>query len=115
MMPTERDETSLRVPETANHDDETSQQRDDRWGFVEPAIWTERMIAALETGVKGGRWYSLLDKVSAHATLMAAWERVRRNRGAAGVDGQSITTFEAQAERYVEELARALRTGRYRP
>jgi len=69
------------VPETATQGEETEPQRD-RWGFVEPAIWTERMIAALETGVKGGRWFSLMDKVSAERTLVVAWERVKRNRGA---------------------------------
>jgi RNA-directed DNA polymerase len=82
---------------------------------VEPAIWTERMVAALETGVKGGRWYSLMDKVAAPRTLALAWERVKRNRGAAGVDGQSIERFAAQAERYLAELAVALTQGTYRP
>jgi RNA-directed DNA polymerase len=103
------------VPETAKHGKETSVQREDRWHFVEPASWTARMIAALETGVKGGRWFSLMDKVYAPRTLQAAWERVKRNRGAAGVDGQSIAAFEARAERYLEELATVLRAGTYHP
>jgi RNA-directed DNA polymerase len=30
---------------------------------VEDAVWTERMVSALVNGVKGGRWYSLMDKV----------------------------------------------------
>ena len=29
-----------------------------RWSWVEPSVWTERMLAALEVGVKGGKWYS---------------------------------------------------------
>src|SRR5204863_49165 len=87
---------SLAPPETATQGEETEPQRD-RWGFVEPAIWTERMIAALETGVKGGRWFSLMDKVSAERTLVVAWERVKRNRGAAGVDRQSTEAFEVHA------------------
>jgi len=33
----------------------------DRWSFVEPAVWSRRMLKALEEGVKGGRWYSLMD------------------------------------------------------
>jgi RNA-directed DNA polymerase len=81
---------------------------------VEAAVWTERMVAALENGVKGGRWYSLMDKVYAPATLQAAWARVRANGGAAGVDGESIERFAAQAEHYLAELATALRTGEYR-
>ena len=41
------------------------------------------LAAALENGVRGGRWYSLMDKVYAPATLSAAWARVRANGGAA--------------------------------
>jgi RNA-directed DNA polymerase len=73
------------------------------------------MVAALEAGVTGGKWFSLMDKVYAERTLRAAWERVRRNGGSAGVDRQSIDAFEAQAERYLSELSEALRQGTYRP
>ena len=73
------------------------------------------MVSALENGVKGGRWYSLMDKVYAPATLEAAWERVWVNDGAAGVDGQSIARFEAREELYLAELSTALREGSYRP
>ena len=31
---------------------------------VEPKVWTERMLTALEQGVKGGKWFSLIDKVT---------------------------------------------------
>jgi len=110
----EQDSSGSRVPETATHDAEIEQRRE-RWGWVEPAIWTDRMISALETGVKGGRWFSLMDKVSAERTLAAAWDRVKRNRGAAGVDRQSVSAFAAHAERYLGELAEALRNGTYRP
>ena len=110
------DEASARVPrDGATHDEEAWTERDDRWGWVEPSIWTERMVAALEHGVTGGKWFSLMDKVWAKRTLEAAWERVRRNGGSAGVDRQSIDAFAAQAERYLEELQAALRAGTYRP
>jgi RNA-directed DNA polymerase len=85
------------------------------WSWVEASVWTDRMVSALENGVKGGRWYSLMDKVFAPATLEAAWESVQVNDGAAGVDGQSIERFEAQEEVYLAELATALREGKYRP
>jgi len=78
-------------------------------------VWTERMVSALENGVKGGRWYSLMDKVYAPATLAAGWARVRSNRGAAGVDGQSIERFAARSDDYLAELSTALRDGEYRP
>jgi RNA-directed DNA polymerase len=73
------------------------------------------MLAALETGVKGGQWYSLLDKVYAERTVAAAWERVERNSGSAGGDRQSVQAFGARAETYLAELARELRAGTYRP
>ena len=85
------------------------------WSWVEASVWTDRMVSALENGVKGGRWYSLIDKVHVPATLVAAWERVQANGGAAGVDGQSIEGFEQGEQKYLAELATALRDGSYRP
>jgi hypothetical protein len=76
------------------------------WSWVEASVWTDRMVSALENGVKGGRWYSLIDKVSAPATLEAAWDKVRANAGAAGVDRQSVERFEANEDLYLAELVR---------
>lgn len=86
-----------------------------RWAWVEPAVWTDRMLEALEQGVKGGTWYSLMDKVYELANLRAAWEKVRRNRGAAGVDRQSVEQFGKRAEHYLRELQHALQEGHYHP
>ena len=33
-----------------------------KWGWVERSVWTERMLETLEKGVKGGVWFSLIDK-----------------------------------------------------
>ena len=63
----------------------------DRWSWVEVAVWTRRMLTALETGVKGGKWFSLMDKVYAPTNLSVAWMKVRANAGAAGVDQRSST------------------------
>jgi RNA-directed DNA polymerase len=82
---------------------------------VEASVWTERMVSALVNGVKGGRWFSLIDKVWAPATLAAAWAKVRANGGAAGVDGVSVERFAARSEEYLAELSLALREGSYRP
>jgi RNA-directed DNA polymerase len=73
------------------------------------------MLAALENGVKGGKWFSLIDKVYRAETLRAAWQRVKANGGAAGVDRQSVERFAARAEMYLEELSTALKKGTYRP
>jgi RNA-directed DNA polymerase len=87
-------------------------QRD--WSWVEASIWTPRMLAALENGVKGGKWFSLIDKLVRPATLQLAWQKVARNRGAAGVDGQSVKRFAAKADTYLQELEQALKAGTYR-
>jgi len=87
----------------------------DRWSWVKPEVWTERMLAALENGVKGGKWFSLMDKVYAQRNLVVSWKQVRNNKGAAGVDGQSVERFKAQAGRYLEELEQELKEGTYRP
>jgi RNA-directed DNA polymerase len=73
------------------------------------------MVSALGNGVKGGKWFSLIDKAVRPATLDIAWQRVARNKGAAGVDGQSIERFAAQSARYLQELQRSLTEGSYRP
>ena len=73
------------------------------------------MLTALDNGVKGGKWFSLIDKVYRIETLRAAWRKVAANAGAAGVDGQSVERFQARAENYLEEINRALKTGTYRP
>jgi RNA-directed DNA polymerase len=85
-----------------------------RWGWVEPSVWTERMLMALETGVKGGKWFSLIDKVYAPANLRAAFAKVKANGGAAGVDHETIEMFERHLEENLEKLSRRLREGSYR-
>ncbi len=82
--------------------------------WAEASIWTDRMVSALGNGVKGGKWFSLIDKVVRPATLEAAWQRVAR-KGAAGVDGQSVERFAYQSERYLLELHTDLKAGTYRP
>lgn len=86
-----------------------------RWPWVEPSVWTERMLTALEEGVKGGKWYSLIDKVSALRNLRSAFAQVKRNKGGAGVDRVTIRMFEAHLEEDLQRLSEALREGSYRP
>jgi len=86
-----------------------------RWAWTEPSVWTERMLTALEDGVKGGKWFSLIDKVSAPRVLRWAFTKVKANGGAAGVDHQTITMYEQQLEQQTEYLARTLKEGSYQP
>jgi RNA-directed DNA polymerase len=101
------------VPEKARQGAED--RRRGQWWWTEASIWTERMVSALGNGVKGGKWYSLMDKVVRPTTLAAAWRKVARNHGAAGVDGQNIERFMAHTERYLQELQHSVENGSYRP
>ena len=78
-----------------------------------------KLQTALHAKAKGSpdfRFYSLSDKVWRADVLEAAWQTVRRNGGAAGVDGETVQRIEAQGvERWLGELARDLKEGSYRP
>jgi RNA-directed DNA polymerase len=99
------------VPAKAKQAGETH----DRWSWVEPSVWTERMLTALENGVKGGKWYSLMDKVYASENLRKSFARVKANGGAPGVDHQTIKMFEERLSGNLEKIAHSLKMGTYRP
>ena len=86
-----------------------------RWPWVEPTVWTERMLTALEQGVKGGKWYSLMDKVYSAPNLRAAFEAIQANKGSAGVDHQTIEMFEKHLANNLVDLSTSLQSGTYRP
>ena len=86
-----------------------------RWWWVEPSVWTERMLTALEQGVKGGVWFSLIDKVYSEGNLQAAFAAVAANHGAAGVDHVTIEQFAARLPENLEHLHASLQAGTYVP
>ena len=43
-----------------------------RWSWTEVSIWTDNMLTALENGVKGNKWFSLIDKIYRPTTLYSA-------------------------------------------
>ena len=112
-MPEAKGVAAPRVPEGAKQGADGPEPLS--WSWVESGVWTERMLAALGNGVKGGKWFSLMDKVYAAGTLELAWTRVKSKRGAGGIDGQSIARFAAQEGRYLEELHTALAADGYQP
>lgn len=64
------------------------------------------------------RFWSLYGEVQRADVLTAAWQRVASNRGAAGVDGQTIEQIKESPEReaqWLEELGKELRSKTYRP
>jgi RNA-directed DNA polymerase len=65
---------------------------------------------------EGRRFHALYDRIYRSDVLWEAWERVRANRGAAGVDGVTLAAVEAYGvERMIAELQECLRAGVYRP
>ena len=86
-----------------------------RWAWVEPCAWTQNMLTALEKGVKGGQWFSLIDKVWDEKNLWAAFRRVKANQGSAGIDHIRIKDFEEKGEENIKAISRQLREGTYRP
>jgi len=86
-----------------------------KWSWSEETIWTDSMLTALENGVKGGKWFSLIDKAYRPQVLESAWSKVKANKGAPGVDKISTQKFEAKREAYLAELELELRTGSYQP
>ena len=110
-MTTQTEEKPVEVPQEAMQAGEIRA----RWAWVEPSVWTDRMLAALENGVKGGVWFSLIDKVYAQRNLRAAFAEVKGNDGAAGVDHQTIAMYERNLAENLTKLSEQLREGDYQP
>lgn len=89
-----------------------------RWAWVEPSVWTDRMLWALENGISGveeTKWFGLIDKVHKIANLTRAYEKTARNKGAAGVDHMSIKGYGKRLEANLAKLQEQLAEGTYRP
>lgn len=82
---------------------------------AEPAVWTERMLTALVTGLKGNRWFSLIDKIYRFETLVAAWEKVQSNAGGSGVDGITVQRFAKTCLDGLLVLKKQLQEASYQP
>lgn len=62
------------------------------------------------------RFHALYDKLARPDVLRCAWEQVRENQGAAGIDQQTLTLIEAEGvDAFLVEIAQALREKTYRP
>jgi RNA-directed DNA polymerase len=59
--------------------------------------------------------HSLVDKVYKRKNLELAWQRVKRNRGAAGIDGQTLEEFESQLDEQLDGLHEELKRDTYLP
>ena len=99
-----------RVPATAKQVGEVRV----RWAWAEASVWTDPMLTALEQGVKGGVWFSLIDKVHSPANLFASYAKVAANGGAAGVDHVTVEDFTRRLTGNLGKLETQLRDGSYR-
>ena len=76
----------------------------------------QRALWAAAKQSEGRRFHALYDRIYRGDVLWEAWERVRENRGAAGVDRITLVAVEDYGvDRMLRELRRDLRAGRYRP
>ena len=106
-----REEASASVP------DRDKQAEEDLWQRykAEHGVWSKPMLEALERGLEGKKWFSLIDKISAEKTLQLAWEKVRRNAGGCGVDGITIGRFEQDSQNRLLAVNELLNKGTYQP
>jgi len=76
----------------------------------------QRKLWAAAKQSEGRRFHALFDRIYRGDVLWEAWERVRAHRGAVGVDRVTLAAVQDYGvERMLDELARDLRAGTYRP
>ena len=76
----------------------------------------QRRLGAAAKRSAGRRFHALYDRISRRDVLGEAWKRVKRNKGAAGVDAETISSIRALGEEsFLDDLSKTLRAGRYRP
>lgn len=105
------EEKSASVP---GRDKQAEEDLWQRYG-AERAVWTEAMLIALERGIKGNKWFSLIDKVRSERTLGIAWEKVRTNAGACGVDGISVEFYAKDSQKRLLAVKEHLEQNSYQP
>ena len=106
-----REEPSASVPVRDKQAEEDLWQRHK----AERGVWSEPMLTALEGGLKGNKWFSLIDKVWSGRTLELAWEKVRVNAGACGVDGITVERFAKDSQSRLLAVREHLQKGSYQP
>ena len=86
----------------------------DQW--ASSMVWTESMLKTLmENKVRGGKWHTLYDKVFSERNLKWAASKVIDNKGAAGVDRQTVDQFSYAFLDEITKLQQELKAESYRP
>lgn len=86
-----------------------------QWEWTEAVVWTERMVATLERGITGGKWYSLIDKVWKMANLQRAVQKVTQGKSPKKADGRKCRRYAEQSARRLPQLQRSIQNGTYQP
>jgi RNA-directed DNA polymerase len=86
-----------------------------KWAWTEASVWTERMLATLERGIKGGKWYSLMDKVWKMENLQSAVKKMAQGKSEKKADGRRCRHYAQASHRKLPPLQEKLKTGRYQP
>ena len=85
------------------------------WEWTEASVWTERMLATLERGIKGGKWFSLIDKVWKMENLQRAAQKVAAGKSLRKPDGRRCRQYAEQSARRLPPLQRNIQSGHYWP
>ena len=86
-----------------------------QWEWTEAAVWTERMLATLEGGIKGGKWFSLIDKVWKMENLQQAVQKVSKGKSQKKADGRKCRRYAQQSPGRLPVLQECLKEGTYQP
>ena len=86
-----------------------------QWEWTEACVWTERMVATLERGITGGKWYSLMDKVLRMDNLQRAAAKVAEGKSPKKPDGRRCRQYAEQSARRLPPLQGRMQRGEYWP
>src|SRR5712691_4952038 len=86
-----------------------------QWAWTEASVWTERMLATLERGIKGGKWFSLIDKVWKMDNLQSAVKKVAQGKSEKKADGRRCRKYAEASHRRLPILQETLKNGEYQP
>ena len=87
----------------------------ERWLWVKRSAWTMRMLTTLEQGIKGGKWFRLIDKVHSEKNLSAAFYQVASKKGASGVDHVTVKEFEERLPENIKAIEAQISCRSYEP
>ena len=112
-----RENESAQVPRTQAIAQRDKQAEETSWFCqgVEREVWTKPMLARLERGEEGTKWFSLIDKVRHPRTLELAWAKVHENAGASGVDGTTVGEFSKDSQHRLLAVNKHLTDNTYQP